>query len=191
MIDFSPLHRRQMRLNEFARARQITQTDLIPATTDMIDTMLALTADIADADVDFVPEDADAEDPYAENPDDARIGWTLGHVIAHATASSEECCAHAATLARGVNVCGRNRTEVPWQEIRTAAALRRRLEESRRIRLAYLQAWPLQPHFEITYAPYKSPQNCITRVLAGLFHDDSHLAQIREVARQARAHRQS
>ncbi len=189
MIDFTPIHRRQMRLREFVEARHITQADLIQATNEMIDSMLTLVADVADADVIFVPEDADAYDPYANNPEETRIGWTLGHIIAHATASSEECCAHAATLARGAKVCGRNRYEVPWQEIRTRQDLHQRLEESRRIRLAYLQAWPAAPHLENTYTPYKSPQNCIMRVLAGLIHDDSHLDQIRDVIRQARAHR--
>ena len=34
--------------------------------------------------------DLDADDPYAEAADEATMAWTLGHVIVHATASSEE-----------------------------------------------------------------------------------------------------
>ncbi len=166
MIDFTPLQQRKMNLQAFAA--QYSLNDLVQGSNDMIDTLLDLVADCVDADVTFVPYDPEAYDPYAENPEDAHKGWTLGHIIAHTTASSEECCAHAATLARGVEVCGRNRYEVPWQQIRTVADVRQRLEESRRIRLAYLQAWPDQPHLEMTYTPYKSPQNPIARVLAGL-----------------------
>ena len=73
--------------------------------------------------------------------------------------------------------------------MRTAADVFHRLEESGRIRLAYLDAWPDEPHFEMTHSPYKSPQNCVSRVAAGLFHDDSHLEQIAEIVRQAKAAR--
>ncbi|MCO6451335.1 MAG: DinB family protein [Caldilineales bacterium] len=163
---------------------------LIDATNAMIDTMLSLTHDIIDADVIYVPDDPDAEDPYAEDETNLSLAWTLGHVIAHTTASGEETCAQAATLARGVEVLGRNRYEKPWQLMRTASDVRHRLEESRRIRLAYLNAWPDEPHYEITFTPYRSPQNCVERVAAGLFHDDSHLEQIAEIVRQAKAARQ-
>ena len=101
------------------------------------------------------------------------------------TASSEECCAHAAELARGVEVCGRSRYERPWEQIQTVGDTRQRLEESRRIRVAYLNAWPDAPNTELTYIPYKGPQNCIVRVLAGLFHEESHLEQIKEAKSQA------
>lgn len=187
MIDFGPLHRHEMKLSDLAAG--LTHADLIRATADMLDAMLALVQDIEDADVTFVPEDPDAEDSYAEEAANASLPWTLGHVIVHATASSEEACAQAATLARGVEVTGRNRYEKPWEQMHTVDDVRHRLEESRRIRLAYLNAWPDEPHYEMTYTPYKGPQNCIERVVAGLFHDDSHLAQIAEIVRQARAAR--
>lgn len=186
-LDFGPVRRREMKLSEWAEAEAVTRDRLVQFTNDIIDTMAAMLDGLDDRAVIFEPYDPDADDPYAETEADMTIGWTLGHVIAHATASSEECCAHAATLARGVEPCGRNRYEVPWQQIRTVADARQRLTESRRIRLAYLDAWPDQPHFETTFTPYKSPQNCITRVLAGLFHGDSHLDQMREIIRQAGA----
>lgn len=176
-----------MKLNEWAEAEAVSREDLVQFTNDMIDTMLGLLDGIEDDAVIFEPHDPDADDPDAENEEDMHIGWTLGHVIAHVTASSEETCAHAAALARGVEPCGRNRYETPWEEICTVADARQRLQESRRIRLAYLAAWPDQPHFETTYSPYKTPHNCITRVLAGLFHGDSHLEQMREIIRQAEA----
>ena len=184
MIDFAPIHRREMTLAELAAQQRITREDLIRHTNDMIDAMLAVIADIDDAAVQFVPEDADADDPYADDAEAATSAWTLGHVIVHATASSEECCAHAATLARGIQVLGRNRYETPWLEMHTVVDLRHRLEESRRIRLAYLNAWPDAPDYEMTYTPKKTPHNCIVRVLAGLFHDDDHLSQMREIVRQ-------
>ncbi|RME84499.1 MAG: DinB family protein [Caldilineae bacterium] len=187
MLDFGPVQRRQVKLAEYARQRGIDRPHLIQYTNEIIDDMLALLDDIDDSVVTFVPVDPEAYDPYAQDPNMVHAGWTLGHVVAHVTASSEECCAHAATLARGVEVCGRNRYEVPWQEIRTVEQVRQRLEESRRIRLAYLNAWPDKPHYEMTYTPYKSPQNCVVRVLAGLYHEVGHQDQLKEIVRQAKA----
>ena len=185
MFDFSPIRRRELTLPDLVQRAQLRREDLARLTNEMIDTHLQLIEGIADDDVTFVPLDPDAEDPYATNPEQASLAWTLGHVIVHVTASGEETCAHASILARGVTVQGRCRYEVPWEEMQTAADLHDRLEESRRIRLAYLNAWPRMPHYEMTYTPYKAPHNCITRVMAGLFHDDGHLGQITEVVRQA------
>ncbi|NUQ36940.1 MAG: DinB family protein [Caldilineales bacterium] len=176
-----------MRLAEWAQAQGIDRAHLIAFTHDIIDTQLALLSGLPDAAVPFAPEDPDADDPFATEAGEQHVGWTLGHIIAHVTASSEECCAHAAALARGVTPCGRDRYETPWQEVDAVAAARQRLQESRRIRLAYLDAWPDRPHLETTYTPYGAPQNCITRVLAGLFHEEGHLDQMREAIRQATA----
>lgn len=189
MLDLTPIAHRQLTLAEFAKRETVTRSDLIDLTNDMIDLQMQLIEGVEDGDVTFVPVDPEAEDPYAASADEANMAWTLGHVIVHVTASSEECCAQAATLARGVEVKGRDRYEIPWEQVHTLGDLRQRLEESRRIRLAYLDAWPAAPHFERTYMPYKTPHNCITRVLAGLVHDHSHLDQIREIVRQARAGR--
>lgn len=186
MFDFNPIRRRELTLINLVERAQLRREDLIHLTNEMIDTQLGLLEGITDDDVSFVPSDPDAEDPYAADPEQASLAWTLGHVIVHTTASGEETCAHASILARGVIVLGRCRYEVPWEEMHMAADLRGRLEESRRIRLAYLNAWPHAPHYEMTYTPYKAPHNCITRVMAGLFHDDEHLGQIAEIVRQAR-----
>ncbi|HEY52609.1 MAG TPA: DinB family protein [Caldilineae bacterium] len=185
MLDFGPVRRREIRLADYARQQNVSREDLIAYSNEMIDALLALLDGLEDADIVFVPYDPDAEDPYAETEEEMHIGWTIGHIIAHTTASSEECCAHSAELARGVKVCGRSRYETPWEQIQTVGDTRQRLEESRRMRLAYLDAWPDNPNLELTYTPYKSPQNCVVRVLAGLFHEEGHFDQIREVKRQA------
>ena len=74
----------------------------------------------------------------------------------------------------------------------TITQLRERLEESRRIRLATLDAWPDQPHldnaYEIAGDPLKvGPINAVTRFMLGLQHDNSHHDQIREILKQSRA----
>ncbi len=189
MLDFDPVRRREMTLAEFATRHHYDRGDLIRFTNDMIDAQLGLIADLVDPDVTFVPVDLNADDPFANNAEESQIAWTLGHVVVHCTASSEECCSQAANLARGVEVTGRMRYEVPWQQMQTAAQLRERLEESRRIRLAFLNAWPDRPHYDLTYTPYKAPHNCVTRVLAGLMHDADHIDQIADIVQQARAGR--
>jgi hypothetical protein len=59
------------------------------------------------------------------------------------------------------------------------------------MRLASLEVWPDAPHYENTYqpSPTMEPINCVNRFIRGLSHDDSHLAQIEEIVRQARAAR--
>ena len=188
-IDFTPIDRREMRLNQWVEAQGLDREKLIEISNELIDTMLELIEGVEDEDVIFVPEDPEAEDPFAENPEEAHIGWTLGHIVAHVTASSEEVCAQAAELARGVEVCGRSRYEVPWQEIRTVTDVVHRLEGSRRMRLGYFNAWPDEPHYETTYAPYRSAYNCVALVVFGLYHEYSHLEQIKDVVQQARAAR--
>ena len=77
--------------------------------------------------------------------------------------------------------------------MQTIEQVRHRFEESRRMRLAMLDAWPDEPHLDVTYAP--SPRfgsyNAISRFIMGLYHDDDHLGQLREIMRQARELRSS
>ena len=156
----------------------------------MIDAMFTLIAGCTDADVTFVPDDPEAEDTFASDPDEAHLAWTLGHVIVHATASSEEAAFLAAELARGVPVReGRSRYEVPWPTVTTIEQCRVRLEESRRMRTASLEMWPDPPHLANTFKSWSGDQsyNAIVRFVFGLRHDDSHLGQIAEIVRQARA----
>jgi len=166
-----------------------TQQDLIAATNASIDTMLALIQDAQDSYVTFQPDDPHANDPGAA-PGEEHITWTLGHVIVHTTASAEEAAANAASLARGVEVTWRNRYEVPWQTMQTAAQLRHRLEESRRIRLAYLNAWLDEPHLDVLWTKLEKKHGALNAVgyaLYGLYHDSEHVGQIGEIMRQARA----
>jgi len=168
-------------------ARDLTATDLRNLTNEMIDTMLSMIADATDEDVVFVPQDPNADDPFGI-PEEKNLVWTLGHVAVHTTASSEESAALALTLARGLTPEGRSRYEVPWRSVQTIDQVRHRFEESRRMRLAMLDAWPDEPHLETVYSvsPRFGPFNATARFLMGLYHDDDHLGQLREIMRQVR-----
>lgn len=141
-----------------------------------------------DADVAFEPIDPEAHDPYAVDSSEIDMPWTLGHVIVHVNASSEESAALAAEMARGVPNHGRSRWEVPWREVRTIEACQRRLAESRRMRLASLKMWPAPPHLDVAYPPWRGAPtvNAIGRFVLGLVHEQSHLEQIDEIIRQAK-----
>ena len=169
----------------------LSQDDLRYWTNLMIDTELAMIADCIDADVVFEPLDPKANDSYASDPAEVNIPWTLGHLIVHVTASSEESAALAAELARGVEYHGRSRAEVPWRTVTTIQQCVDRLEESRRMRLASLDMWPDNPDVENSYKPYESApmMNCNRRFMSGLRHDSSHLDQIQDVVGQAQAAR--
>ena len=190
MLDFTPLRERRITLGELVDG--LTVDDLRDLTNEMIDYQLALIADCGDADVAFVPEDPTAEDKFAATEAEANIAWTLGHVIVHITASSEEKAFLAAELARGIDREGRSRYETPWETVTTIAQVRARLEESRRMRLASLDMWPDEPDFGLTvnYRWLRGPMNAVARFCMGLVHDDDHLGQIAEVVRQAHAARQ-
>lgn len=189
MLDFTSVRSKEIKISQLAEG--LTPADLAYLTNEMVDTMLGLIADCTDADVTFIPNDPQANDTYAVNPDEVKLSWTLGHVIVHTTASSEESAFLAAELARGVPFHGRSRHEIPWKTVTTIAQCRQRLEESRRMRLASLELWPDPPDLENSYevAPGADPTNALTRFVRGLAHDDSHLEQITEIVRQARAAR--
>jgi hypothetical protein len=187
MLDFVPVKNKEMSLHQLTS--KLTQDDLARLTNEMIDAILGQIVNCVDADVTFVPNDPEAKDPFAASEDELRIAWTLGHVIVHITASSEESAAIASELARGVPFRGgRSRWEVPWRTVTTIAQCRHRLEESRRMRLASLEMWPDHPDLENSYQPspeYES-RNAIIRFVLGLQHDDSHLGQIAEIVRQTK-----
>jgi hypothetical protein len=189
VIDFEPMRRREKSLQDLAEG--LTPEDLARLTQEMCARELALIEDAQDQDVAFVPDDPDANDTFASQPEDAGLSWTLGHVVVHATASSEESAALALVLARGLPVEGRSRYEVPWQEATTVEFLRDRIQESMRMRLSMLAAWPDRPQLDNFYAPYEGrpPMNAMGRFLGGLAHDDSHLEQIRKIMVQARQRR--
>ena len=190
MLDFSLVRKNQTTLGQLVTG--LTLDDLRRLTNEMIDYQLALIADCDDADVTFAPADPVADDKYAAEAAEAHIAWTLGHVIVHVTASSEEKAFLAAEQARGIDRDGRSRYETHWTTVTTIAALRERLEESRRMRLATLDMWPDAPHLDLT-VPYRwlrGPINATARFCMGLFHDDDHLGQIADIVRQAHAARQ-
>ncbi len=184
MLDFAKVRQGEQPLADLAR--DLSPADLHRLTDEMIDTVLAIIAEATAADVVFVPEDPAAYDTAGISAE-INLPWTLGHVILHTTASSEESAALASTLARGIEVEGRSRYEPDWSTIRGVAQVRERLEESRRMRHAFLDTWPSQPHLDVIYTAFTKygPLNAPARFLLGLMHEDEHLEQLREILRQA------
>ncbi|MDE3090181.1 MAG: DinB family protein [Chloroflexota bacterium] len=190
MIDFTAVRKMERTVAELGTT--FTKEDLRVATQAMVDRMLAEIADCVDADVSFVPDDPAAHDAFAASESELRLPWTLGHVVAHATATAEEAAAIAAELARGVPPRGgRSRREVPWHTVTTVEQCRQRLRESLRMRVASLDMWPDEPDLRNSYVPREgaAPINATTRFLNGLKHDDDHVFQIAEIVRQATAAR--
>ena len=189
MLDFAAVKEKQITFQELVA--DLGKEDLVRLTNEMVDKMLAQIEDCQDADVVMAPDDPAADDTFAANSADAHLPWTLGHVIVHVTASSEESAALAAELARGVEMHGRSRSEVPWETVTTVAQCRHRLEESRRMRLASLDMWPEPPYLENKYVPWPKlgEINAVGRFVLGLRHDWDHLNQIDDIVRQARAAR--
>ncbi len=186
MLDFTPVKNHTQSFVEFTNG--MTKTDLQRYTNEMIDTELDIIANAHDADVVFVPVDPQAKDPFGK-PEENELAWTLGHVIVHATASSEEAAALSSALARGLVPGERSRYEVEWRTLTTVAQLRQRLEESRRMQLALLESWPDEPHLDLMQTLSFGQFNATARLIVGLLHSDSHLEQLREIMRQATAAR--
>jgi len=189
MLDFTRVRNGEITMKELTA--ELTVDDLRQLTNEMIDRQLALIADCMDDDVIFVPVDPDAHDSYATNEDEVDLAWNLGHVIVHTTASSEESAYLAVELARGVAYRGgRSRYETPWREVTKIDMCRQRLEESRRMRLASLDMWPDKPDLNNFFEGRNGMQyDAIVRFIFGLSHDTSHLEQIAEIVRQAKAAR--
>ncbi len=189
MLDFSAVRNKEMTFIQLTA--NLTVADLRRLTNEMVDEQLRLISECTDADVVFVPVDSEAHDPYAEDESDLNLAWTLGHLIVHVTASSEEAAYLAAELARGVPYReGRSRYEVYWETVVSIDQCRARLEESRRMRLASLDLWPAAPHLDNGYQTKSGLEvNPLVRFVFGLSHDDSHLEQIAEVVRQAKVSR--
>jgi hypothetical protein len=189
MINFSAVRARTQSMQELAR--DLTPDDLVAATNAVTDDILRRIDGISDADVTFLPVDPLAEDEFASDTAEVGLPWTLGHVVVHLTASAEEAAFIACELARGVTREGRSRWETPWPTVTTTAQVHARLDESRRMILALLAAWPDAPHLDVTVSGSSGPRNAIARFLSGLSHTDAHLEQISEIVGQARAARVS
>ena len=190
MLDFQAVRDQVITFDELID--EITINDLRDLTEAMVEIMLDLIVDCIDADVIFEPVDPKAHDPWAETPEEVSMAWNLGHVVVHTTASAEEAAALSAELSRGVEYHGRSRYEVPWEEMRTIEGCRRRLEESRCMRLGSLEMWPEEPHLGNMYEAWSDGPmvNAIGRFVLGLMHDESHLEQIKEIVKQAKAARE-
>lgn len=168
-----------------------THDDLRQMVNEMIDAQLAMIAECTDADVVFEPVDREAHDPDAASEAEKDLAWTLGHVIVHCCASSEESAFLASELARGVPNHGRSRYEPHWTTMRTVQQCRDALQESRRMRLATLHVWPREPDLENSYEvwPGGPVANAMGRFVMGHVHEYSHFGQIKEIVRQAHAAR--
>jgi len=188
MLDFSPITDQKQTMGEFAAT--VSKDDLYATTNGITDRMLALLEGAEDADVVFVPDDPAANDPGASE-EERNIAWTLGHIVVHTTAGVEEGAMLALSLARGVEPKERSRYETHWTTITTVEQVRQRLQESRRMALSMLDAWPDAPHYDVTQTPIPrfGPMNAIARYLLGAMHASGHLAQLAEAMRQAKAAR--
>ncbi len=194
MIDFSPMREGAVSYQDYAAREGIGPQELRALSDESVAYMLDLLDGLEDADVVFDPEDPEADDPFAVEGEE-RIGWNLGHLVAHVTASSEEGAALSSLLARGVPAAERPRYETPWREITTVAQVRQRLQESRRMRNAYLETWPDAPLLDVRrdvserFTARFGPMNAPAAFLFGLSHEVGHWEQIDEVRRQALAAR--
>lgn len=188
MLDFAAVTARQVTLSELSAG--LNPVRLHQLTDGMLDTTRAIVRSARDADVVFVPVDVAAHDEGAP-PEERNLAWTLAHVVAHATASAEESAALASSMARGILPDSRSRFEVDWHVLHRTEQLLRRLEESRRICHSFLNTWPAEPHLDLVLTDaYLGSINAVARFVLGLWHYDAHLAQLREIMRQARLARQ-
>lgn len=192
LIDFSPVDRNEVKMADFAK--RFTIADLRAATNASVDAMLDFVKDLSDAQVTFMPHDPNANDPHAVAGEE-HIGWSLAHLVVHVTASSEEGAAYSVIQARGIPYPRepRLRYETLWHTVTTKAQVIQRLEESRRMRLAYLDAWPDEPHLDVYRELSERAKeilgdlNAIGSFLNGMKHEAGHFEQFREVRRQALA----
>jgi hypothetical protein len=190
MLDFRAVRAGEMSFDGLCAG--LRPADLLRLTEEMTATVQELIAACVDQDVTFLPDDPEAHDPYATDPEEVGIAWTLGHVVVHITASSEESAFLAAEMARGVPYrAGRSRFEIPWQELTTIAGCRQRLRESLRMRSASLALWPDEPHLanQWPFGPSGTMYNAITRFVLGLLHEYDHHGQLADIVGQARAAR--
>lgn len=192
LIDFTAVHAQPATLYDFAQA--YTVTDLIEATNASLDLIRDLIERADNTAVVFDPLDPDAHDANAK-PGEETIGWSLAHLICHVTSTSEEYAAYGSILARGIAYVRepRLRYETDWRLIDTQTKALQRLDESRRIRLGYLATFPdvpdttTQRDISTRYHEMFGPQNALSAVMLGLYHEWQHFDQFREVLRQALA----
>jgi hypothetical protein len=183
LIDFQPLFKREILPIDFAM--KYGPEDLRTAIHNYVNTTLEIISSVPDAQLFQIPEDPEADDPHAIEAE-RHQGWSLAHLVLHVTASFEEGAAFSSLLARGIVIGGRLRYEQDWHLVNTSTEVVARLEECRRIGLAYLDSWPDQPHLEtLRIMPEKlnwMKVNGPTAFLNGLMHWHKHLEQFQKVA---------
>jgi hypothetical protein len=159
--------------------RDIRHTDLYTVTDELFDGLEATLNKATDAAVLFVPRDIAATDQSEQ-------GWTVSHIVAHLTATLEESAAVAAMFARGVKFEARLRYETPWESLSTQQMVLARLHESHRMCRAFLDAWPDEPHLDITVTmiPRFGPMDAVGMYVLGLAHAQGHIEQLRETVHQ-------
>lgn len=176
-IDFPALFDKRRTLVE--ETADVAASDLRGMTADIYDRVDDLIGGPTDAEIVFIP---------ADPAEDGAPGWNLAHVVVHFTAGLEENAAQGCTLARGAEITGRPRFETPWETVTTTAQVRQRLAESRRMSMAFLDAWPDQPQLDNVHDhPVFGASNAVAYHVLGLVHARGHLAQVEEIVRQAPA----
>ena len=121
MLDFTPLRNQEKTIQELARG--LTNADLAALTTEMVERQLQLLEGARDADVAMIPDDPEAKDTFAASESEIGLAWTLGHVIVHTTASSEEAAAQALVTRDEAVIARRDlraRAIVAWLELARA-----------------------------------------------------------------------
>jgi hypothetical protein len=191
-IDYTPmLEQDETKAAHIVDEQNVTFDVLRQEVNRLYDAVAAVLDGLEDADISFEPYDPDAYDKDAATEEEKHIGWTLGHLVAHITATNEENALFTSLLARGIQQDGRIRTEVPWQEVDTVEKAVGRLEESRRIVLAYLDAIPDEPDlatlrpFSERAAAFFGPMNALASMIQGLGNHAGHLDQFADVRSQA------
>lgn len=195
-VDFTPIQKREAKI--MAWAAPFSLDDIRAAANHGIDFMLNILDGLMDTDVTFLPEDPEANDPYAP-AELQNIGWSIGHLVLHVTASTEEYTSTAAVVARGINYPRepRLRYEADWQvACQTVEECRQRILESKRMRNAALDSFPDQPNPDSRWERSEKFIEIFGELdakgayLMGLSHEYGHHAQFLEVKRQALAARQ-
>ncbi|HEY8600098.1 MAG TPA: DinB family protein [Thermomicrobiales bacterium] len=164
---------------------EFDRNDLISLTQEYYAEIKGIVSGATDAAIVAIPID-----PALKDQNEGEGAWTIGHIIAHLTATAEESAALASALARGADFADdlRLRADVAWETLQTAEQINARLAESQRICLAFLETWPDAPDLArtMTFIPRFGPMNAISRYMLGIFHADMHLDQLREIMRRMR-----
>ena len=185
-IDFAAVYAGTLTIQDIADT--LTLDDLRQATEFSVNAMLSSIAACTDEHASFVALDPAATEG-TRNAAGEIVGWTLGHVIVHTTATAEAGTFAALDLARGIALRGISRYETPWETLLTIEQCRQRLNESLRMRLASLDAWPDHPQLANRYTPFPGAGHLNAKgiFVLGLEHDDTHRHHLAAIVQQINA----